>query len=251
MSAADERRIDPAVIDAVIFDLDGVITDTASVHLDAWIRMFNGFLEEHAGGGDYEPFTKADYFEYVDGRPRYDGVRTFLASRGIELPEGDPSDSPGAKTVCGLGNRKNEDFQRTLEQGVDPYPTSVELIKELHEQGVATALVSSSQNAGPVLEAASLSHFFPVRVDGKDVINRGLAGKPDPALFLDAAKQLGVEPSRAAVVEDAISGVQAGHRGEFALVIGVDRTGQADELRANGADVVVTDLGELSVAEAS
>lgn len=251
MNAANDRTIDPAVIDAVIFDLDGVITDTASVHLKAWTRMFNGFLEEHAEGGDYEPFTEADYLEYVDGRPRYDGVRTFLASRDIGLPEGDPSDSPGARTVCGLGNRKNDHFRRALAEGVEPYPTSVALLETLHARGVATALVSSSQNAERVLEAASVSHFFPVRVDGKDVLNRGLAGKPDPALFLDAAKKLGVEPSRAAVVEDAISGVQAGHRGEFALVIGVDRIGQAEQLRANGADVVVADLGELSVAEAS
>ncbi len=240
--------IEPAALDAVIFDLDGVITDTAEVHLQAWIRMFNGFLEQRADGGDYVPFTKDDYFEHVDGRPRYDGVRTFLQSRDIELPDGDPSDSSDALTVCGLGNRKNDDFRKTLAEGVDPYATSVTLIEDLHANGVATALVSSSRNAGPVLEAAGLGHLFEVRVDGNDVIERGLPGKPDPALFLDAAKQLGIEPGRAAIVEDAISGVQAGSAGNFALVIGVDRTGQADELRANGADVVVSDLGELTVA---
>lgn len=239
--------IDPAALDAVIFDLDGVITDTAEVHLHAWIRMFNGFLEQRADGGEYQPFTEDDYFAYVDGRPRYDGVRTFLQSRDITLPEGDPSDSSDALTVCGLGNRKNDDFRKTLAEGVDPYASSVTLIEDLHDNGVATALVSSSRNAGPVLEAADLGHLFEVRVDGNDVIERGLPGKPDPALFLDAAKQLGVDPDRAAIVEDAISGVQAGSAGNFALVIGVDRTGQAAELLANGADVVVTDLGELTV----
>jgi beta-phosphoglucomutase family hydrolase len=245
--AGASATIDPAALDAVIFDLDGVITDTAEVHLQAWIRMFNGYLEQRAGGGDQEPFTKADYFDYVDGRPRYDGVRTFLQSRGIELPEGDPLDSSDAETVCGLGNRKNDDFRGTLAEGVDPYASSVTLIEDLHDAGVATALVSSSRNAGPVLEAAGLGHLFEVRVDGNDVIERGLPGKPDPDLFLDAAKQLGVEPGRAAIVEDAISGVQAGSAGNFALVIGVDRTGQAAELLANGADVVVSDLGELTV----
>lgn len=240
--------IDSAAFDAVIFDLDGVITDTAEVHLEAWIRMFNGFLEQRADGGDYEPFTRDDYFEYVDGRPRYDGVRTFLESRGIDLPDGDPSDSSDAQTVCGLGNRKNDDFRRTLAEGVDPYASSVALIETLLSNDIRAALVSSSRNAGPVLEAAALGHLFEVRVDGNDVIERGLPGKPDPALFLDAAMQLGIDPGRAAVVEDAISGVQAGSAGNFALVIGVDRTGQADELLANGADVVVSDLGELTVA---
>lgn len=247
---AASTTIDPSVLDAVIFDLDGVITDTAAVHLDAWIRMFNGFLEQRAAGADYAPFTEDDYLQYVDGRPRYDGVRTFLASRGIELPDGDPSDSSDQLTVCGLGNRKNDDFRRALDEGVQPYPTSVTLVEDLRAAGVRTALVSSSRNAGPVLEAAALSHLFEVRVDGNDVIDRGLPGKPDPALFLDAASQLGVDPARAAVVEDAISGVQAGSRGRFGLVIGVDRTGQAEQLRANGADVVVGDLGELTVTGA-
>lgn len=240
--------IDPEDLDAVIFDLDGVITDTAAVHLEAWNRMFNGFLEEHTEGGDHAPFTEEDYLRYVDGRPRYDGVRTFLQSRDIELPEGDPSDSSDALTVCGLGNRKNDAFRRMLDEGVQPYPTSVTLVESLRSAGVHTALVSSSRNAGAVLEAAELSHLFEVRVDGNDVIERGLPGKPDPALFLDAAAQLGVEPARAAVVEDAISGVQAGSNGSFGLVIGVDRGEQADQLLANGADVVVGDLGELTVA---
>lgn len=239
--------IDPAAIDAVIFDLDGVITDTAAVHLEAWTRMFNGFLEQHAGDGDHEPFTEEDYLRYVDGRPRYDGVRTFLQSRSIELPEGEPSDSSDALTVCGLGNRKNDDFRRAVAEGIQPYPTSVTLVETLLAAGVRTALVSSSRNAGSVLEAAGLGHLFEVRVDGNDVIERGLPGKPEPALFLDAAAQLGVGPGRAAVVEDAISGVQAGSRGAFGMVIGVDRTGQREQLLANGADVVVSDLGELTV----
>ena len=152
--------IDPAAIDAVIFDLDGVITDTAAVHLEAWTRMFNGFLEQHAGDGDHEPFTEEDYLRYVDGRPRYDGVRTFLQSRSIELPEGEPSDSSDALTVCGLGNRKNDDFRRAVAEGIQPYPTSVTLVETLLAAGVRTALVSSSRNAGSVLEAAGLGHLF-------------------------------------------------------------------------------------------
>ncbi|MPZ89879.1 MAG: trehalose-phosphatase, partial [Nitriliruptorales bacterium] len=186
------------------------------------------------------------YREHVDGRPRYDGVRTFLDSRGITLPEGDPEDPPDAETVCGLGNRKNSYFRRSLtEDGVQAYPTSVELIHALRTRGIATAIVSSSQNAGPVLDAAGLSGLFEVRVDGLDAAEQHLPGKPDPALFLEAARRLDVEASRSVVVEDALSGVEAGRRGGFGLVVGVDRVGQADALRASGADVVVTDLGEL------
>ncbi|MGI8574294.1 MAG: HAD family hydrolase [Egibacteraceae bacterium] len=242
-----DKAIDPDRLDAVIFDLDGVITDTASVHLDAWIRMFNDFLEQW---GDDEPFTEQDYLAHVDGRPRYDGVRAFLASRGIELPEGEVSDPPEAETVCGLGNRKNDLFRAVLAEGVDPYPTSVTLVEQIRAAGMKTGLVSSSRNAGPVLEAAELSHLFAVRVDGNDVIERGLPGKPDPAMFLAAAEELGVAPARAAVVEDALSGVEAGRRGEFGLVIGVNRGAAAEQLRARGADVVVDDLGELTVAGA-
>lgn len=232
-------------LDAVIFDLDGVITDTAVVHAAAWKRLFDGYLAARFGTDGFRPFEEADYLAHVDGKPRYDGVRDFLASRGIALPEGDPSDPPDRETVCGLGNRKDEYFQVALRDGVDPYPSSVDLVRALREEGTAVAVVSSSRNAGAVLDAAGLGELFPVRVDGVDAHELGLAGKPDPALFLEAADRLGVDPDRAAVVEDALSGVEAGRRGRFRLVVGVDRADQAAELRQHGADVVVDDLGQL------
>ncbi|MCW2824705.1 MAG: haloacid dehalogenase [Aeromicrobium sp.] len=230
--------------DAALFDLDGVITPTAEVHMRAWDQMFNDFLRDR---GEGQPYTDEDYFEYVDGKPRYDGVRSFLASRGIELPEGDPSDAPETESVAGLGNRKNADFEEILQdEGVEPYPGSVTLVKALQARGTKMAIVSSSRNAAAVLAAARMLDYFPVIVSGKEAGERGLAGKPAPDTFLDAAAQLGVPKERAVVFEDALSGVQAGAAGDFGLVIGVDRGVGEDALISNGADVVVDDLEELA-----
>lgn len=229
--------------DAALFDLDGVITPTAEVHMRAWDQMFNDFLRER---GVAEPYTAEDYFTYVDGKPRYDGVKSFLASRGITLPDGEASDPATAETVAGLGNRKNHDFEQILQdEGVEPYPGSVELVKALLARGTKMAIVSSSRNAGAVLRAAGMSDYFPVIVSGKEAAEHGLAGKPAPDTFLDAAAQLGVRKDRAVVFEDALSGVQAGAAGDFGLVVGVDRGVGADALLAHGADVVITDLAEV------
>jgi beta-phosphoglucomutase family hydrolase len=229
--------------DAALFDLDGVITPTAEVHMRAWDQMFNDFLRDR---GEGQPYTDEDYFEYVDGKPRYDGVRSFLASRGIELPEGDPSDAPETESVAGLGNRKNADFEEILQdEGVAPYPGSVVLVKALQARGTKMAIVSSSRNAAAVLTAARMIDYFPVIVSGKEAAEKGLAGKPAPDTFLDAAAQLGVPKERAVVFEDALSGVRAGAAGDFGLVIGVDRGVGADALRSNGADVVVDELQDL------
>ena len=235
--------------DAVLFDLDGVITDTASVHARAWKTMFDEYLQERAArqGESFEPFTlEGDYKPYVDGKPRYDGVRSFLQSRGIELPEGSPDDLSDAETVCGLGNRKNELVNRLIEEeGVTVYDGSVRLMHQLRDAGVRLAVVSSSKNCVTVLKAAGLMDMFDARVDGIVAAERGLPGKPAPDTFLAAAADLGAEPERAVVVEDAISGVQAGRNGSFGLVIGVNRDGDPDALRQHGADVVVSDLGEF------
>ena len=228
---------------AVLFDLDGVLTPTAEVHMRAWSRMFNSFLADLPGQA---PYTDDDYFAHVDGKPRYDGVRDFLASRGIERPEGTPEDAPAEETVCGLGNRKNEEFNATLARdGVEPYPGSLALVKDLAARGVAMAVVSSSKNAVPVLAAARLSDFFPVVVDGMVARREGLPGKPAPDTYLRAAELLGATPAECVVVEDALSGVQSGAAGGFAVVVGVDRGVGADDLRAHGATVVVDDLEEL------
>ncbi len=229
--------------DAALFDLDGVITPTAEVHMHAWAEMFGAFL---LAEGISEPYTDADYFTYVDGKPRYDGVRSFLASRGIELPEGDPSDSPDERTVSGLGNRKNDVFEQVLQRdGVKAYPGSRKLVEALEERAVAMAVVSSSRNAPEVLRVADMIDHFPTIVDGRVAGDRHLAGKPAPDTFLYAAQQLGVEPSRAVVLEDALSGVAAGRAGHFGLVVGVDRGVGAEALTEHGADLVVTDLEEL------
>jgi beta-phosphoglucomutase family hydrolase len=228
---------------AVLFDLDGVLTPTAEVHMRAWARMFSSFLETQEGQRTY---TEQDYFDYVDGKPRYDGVRSFLTSRGIDLPEGSPDDPPDAETVCGLGNRKNVEFSRVLESdGVQAYPGSVRLLDRLGAAGVPMAVVSSSRNARPVLRAAGLLDRFPVIVDGTVSAERQLAGKPAPDTFAAAAADLGVPVDRAVVVEDALSGVAAGRAGGFGLVVGVDRGAGAARLRESGADIVVVDLGEL------
>ena len=230
-------------VDAVLFDLDGVLTPTADVHRQAWATMFDDFL---VGRGDLRPFTDDDYFEHVDGKPRYDAVRGFLASRGVVLVEGDVSDPPELETVHGIGNRKNDAFLATLRRdGIAAYPGSLRLLEWLEQRGIRCAVVSSSRNAGPVLEAAGLAGRFPVLVDGLVAAARQLPGKPAPDTYQYAAAQLGVADARAVVVEDALSGVAAGRAGDFAAVIGVDRGAGAAELLAAGADLVVADLAEL------
>jgi beta-phosphoglucomutase family hydrolase len=235
--------------DAVLFDLDGVLTDTAAVHARAWKTMFDDFLRGWAKRHEqpFEPFTiEHDYKTYVDGKPRYDGVRSFLQARGIELGEGTSEDAPDMETVCGLGNRKNDLVNQLLDdEGVIRYEGSVRLVEQLREQGIKLAVVSSSKNCATVLDAAGIAHLFDARVDGVVAAERGLPGKPAPDTFLAAAADLGATPERAVVVEDAISGVQAGHAGGFGLVIGVDREGHPEALRSNGADLVVSDLEEL------
>ena len=235
--------------DAVLFDLDGVVTNTAKLHAACWKQMFDEYLQKRAGerAEAFCPFDLAtDYRLYLDGKPRFDGVRDFLASRGIKLPEGDSDDPPKVETVRGLGNRKNELVSNAIERiGVEAYEGSIRFIDQLRRDKFKIALVTSSENCAAVLKAAKLESFFDVRVDGHMVEKQNLAGKPAPDTFLMAAKLLGVEPRRAVVVEDAISGVQAGSSGNFGLVIGVARKGDADELKKNGADVVVNDLSEL------
>ena len=235
--------------DAVLFDLDGVLTATAKVHAACWKRMFDEYLAQRAAKNN-EPFQafdiETDYRLHVDGKPRFDGVRDFLRSRGIRLPEGTPGDAPGTETVCGLGNRKNEMVGRAIASGaVEAYEGSVALVRRLRSDGMKTAVVSSSHNCEAVLKAAGIADLFDERVDGGVADRLGLAGKPDPGTFLAAARRLEVDPKRAAVVEDAISGVQAGRDGGFGLVIGVARHDNAGELKANGADIVVADLGEM------
>jgi len=234
--------------EAVLFDLDGVITDSASVHRACWKEMFDGYLRKRAEetGESFEPFTHEDYKQYVDGKLRYDGVEGFLASRGIELPYGDPDDPPSAETVCGLGNRKNDMVQDRIESdGVDVYDDGVALARRLTSLGVRTAIVSASKNAELMLDSAGLANLFEERVDGWVAAELDLPGKPAPDTFLEGARRLGVSPARAVVVEDAISGVRAGRAGGFGLVVGVDRTGDPEALASNGADVVTDDLASL------
>ena len=235
--------------DAVLFDLDGVITDTASIHATCWKKMFDAYLQQRAAdtGEPFRPFEIAtDYRLYVDGKPRFDGVRDFLTSRGIHLPEGTPDDSPQADTVGGLGNRKNDLVNEVIAAvGVEPYAGTVAFVHQLRHQGFKVAVVTSSQNCDAVLKAAKLEDFFEVRVDGNTVREHHLAGKPAPDTYLMAAKLLGADPTRSVVVEDAISGVQAGRQGNFGCVIGVARQGNAEELRRHGAHLAVNDLGEL------
>ncbi|MEU2988911.1 HAD family hydrolase [Streptomyces griseoincarnatus] len=235
----------PEDIEACLFDLDGVVTRTAVVHAAAWKEMFDAFLRERDGEG-FAPFTAADYDAYVDGRPRADGVRTFLASRGIELPVGGPDDPPAAGTVHGLGNRKNELLlARIRTDGVEPYDSTLAYLHAVRARGLRTAIVSSSANCRDVLRSIDAEDLFDVRIDGVVAAGRGLPGKPAPDTFLAAAAELGVEPARAAVFEDALAGMDAGRAGKFGYVVGVDRVGQAEALYAHGADTVVTDLSEL------
>jgi beta-phosphoglucomutase family hydrolase len=230
--------------DAALFDLDGVLTPTAEVHMRAWRDLFTDYLTLR--GITDRPYVEADYFDFIDGKPRYDGVRDFLSSRDLTLPEGDPSDGPDADTVCGLGNRKNDFFAAALAaDGVQPYPGSVALLDHLETTGTKVAVVSSSRNAPAVLDAAGLADRFEVVVDGEVAAEAGLPGKPAPDTYLEGARRLGVDPQRAVVFEDAVSGVRAGHDGGFGLVVGVDRGAGAESLTGGGADRVVSDLAEL------
>jgi beta-phosphoglucomutase family hydrolase len=239
----------PAGVTACLFDLDGVLTQTAKVHAAAWKQMFDTYLRKRAGEGgaafvEFDPV--GDYDEYVDGKPRYDGVRSFLASRKIELGEGETDDPPDAETVHGLGNRKNEIVLALIrERGVQPYEGSVRYVKAAQAAGLRRAVVSSSTNCHDVLIAAGIQELFERVVDGVVAERDHLQGKPAPDTFLAGARALGVEPAQATVFEDALAGVEAGREGHFGFVVGVDRVGQADALRAHGADVVVADLADL------
>ncbi|HSF03840.1 MAG TPA: beta-phosphoglucomutase family hydrolase, partial [Solirubrobacterales bacterium] len=239
--------------DAVLFDLDGVVTRTAGLHASAWKALFDDFLRQRAAerGEPFRPFdAMADYLKYVDGKPRYEGVRSFLAARGIALLEGEPGDGPDAATVHGLGARKDALFMERLRRdGVEVFASTIELIRALRERGVKIAVVTSSRNGRELLRTAAIEDLFDVRLDGLDAAALGLAGKPDPDPFLKAAELLGVAPGRALVVEDAVSGVEAGFRGGFGLVVGVDRGGNREALAAHGADLVVADLGELAATD--
>jgi len=236
----------PETVRACLFDMDGVLTDTASVHAEAWKQMFDAYLRERRGP-DAEPFDLArDYGQYVDGKPREDGVRDFLASRGIELPEGTPGDGPNADTIYGVGKRKNVlVLELIAERGVDVYAGSVRFVDAARAAGLKTAVVSSSANTELILERAGIADRFDARVDGVTLATEHIKGKPAPDSFLRAAELLGVPPRAAAVFEDALAGVAAGHAGGFGVTVGVDRHGQPDALREHGADVVVSDLEEL------
>lgn len=236
----------PDGVTACLFDLDGVLTNTAAVHEAAWKRTFDAVLSERADGGEFRPFDNADYLEYVDGKPRAAGVRDFLASRGIVLPDGTPDDGPDANTINGVGNRKNQELLRRIqEDGVEVFEGSRRYLQAARDAGLRRAVVSSSANTEAVLKVTGLAPLVELRVDGVTIRNEKLAGKPAPDTFLAAAARLGVTAAQAAVFEDALSGVQAGRAGQFAAVIGVDRVGQADALRDNGASVVVSDLAQL------
>lgn len=236
--------------DAVIFDMDGVITQTASLHAAAWKHMFDDFLRARQArlGGAYREFTHQDYLDYVDGRLRYQGVETFLDSRHILLPYGSPDDAPGAVTVCGLGNQKDQLFNRVLdEDGVEVFPSTIRLVGELLASGVKLGVASSSKNCARILAKAGIAHLFQTCVDCEVSAELGLKGKPAPDTFLTACRNLGAEPARAVVVEDAVSGIAAGRRGHFGLVLGIARHGNDSELRRAGADLVVGDLEEIKI----
>ncbi len=239
----------PEQIRACLFDLDGVLTETAKLHAAAWKEMFDGYLKARADatGTTFVAFDEvADYDTYVDGKSRADGTRSFLQSRSIDLPTGAPDDQEGAQTITGLGNAKNAILLRRIRHdGVEPYPGSVRYVQAVRSAGLHTAVVSSSANCAEVLSAAGIADLFETRIDGISAQKQHLAGKPAPDTYLAAAKVLGVEPGEAAVFEDALSGVAAGRSGGFGFVVGVDRVGQAEQLRAHGADRVVTDLAQL------
>lgn len=239
----------PDQFEAVLLDLDGVVTDTAKLHAKCWKQAFDEFLKKRAerNNEDFQPFDiDKDYQEYVDGKPRDDGVESFIKSRHIDLPHGDPDDSPDKETVCGLGNRKTELFDQALkDEGVEVYEGSVAWLRQLRQQGIKTAVVSSSKHCQEIIEATGIAGLFDTRVDGKVSDELNLKGKPAPDTFLKAAERLQVPPAKAVVVEDATAGVEAGQKGGFGLVIGVDRKDDAEALRQHGADLVVKDLKEL------
>ena len=239
----------PSHIEGLLFDMDGVLTQTAKVHATAWKQTFDDFLRRRAEqtGEDFVPFDKVDdYDDYVDGMPREDGVRSFLKSRDIELPDGSPDDPPDADTIHGIGNDKNRRVLELIhEQGVQAYEGSVQYVRAAQSAGLRRAVVSSSTNTHDVLAAAKLTDLFDVVIDGIVAQRERLHGKPAPDTFLAGARALGLDPSRAVVFEDALAGVEAGRAGNFGYVVGVDRVGQADALKAHGADVVVQDLAEL------
>ena len=247
------HKISQEEYDAVVFDLDGVITDTAEVHAKAWKSMFDEYLRTRSDLDEKvrRPFEiDTDYRIYVDGKPRHEGVRSFLESRGISIPYGNPDDPPGEETVCGLGNRKNKLFTEVLgREGVRVFDSTVRLIEKLKSRGIKAGVVSSSKNCAHVLKTAGLTHLFEAKVDGVDSAELELKGKPDPDIFVRAADDLGVERERCVVVEDAVAGVRAGRAGKFGLVIGVDRTGHPESLKEGGADIVVSDLAEVDVAQ--
>ncbi|HTX45265.1 MAG TPA: beta-phosphoglucomutase family hydrolase [Solirubrobacteraceae bacterium] len=241
----------PDEIHGLLFDLDGVLTQTAKVHAEAWKQTFDEYLKQRAdeSGEKFVPFDKvSDYDDYVDGKPRYDGVRSFLESRGIDLPEGNDDDPPDAETIHGIGNRKNEHVLKLIhDDGVQPYDGSVRYVKAAADAGVPRAVVSSSTNTHEVLKAAGLDGYFDHVVDGVYTTRHHLKGKPAPDTYLAGARELGLEPANAAVFEDALAGVESGRAGNFGYVVGVDRVGQADALKQHGADVVVKDLADLLV----
>jgi beta-phosphoglucomutase family hydrolase len=235
--------------DAVIFDMDGVITDTASVHAAAWKQTFDAYLRsrEHVPRQPFEEFTSADYLAYVDGRPRYKGVQAFLNSRGINLEFGSSGDVPGLETICGLGNQKNSLFNRLLEDGIKIFDSSIALVRNLRRKGIKVGLATSSRNGAAILSTTGTTNLFDTVVDGNVSERLGLKGKPEPDIFLAAADNMRVPYRRSVVVEDAATGVRAGAAGGFALVIGIARLNNAGELYDHGADVVVRDLAEASV----
>lgn len=239
--------------DAVIFDMDGVVTRTAVVHASAWETMFNEYLRyrEEQLNEPFRPFTHdGDYLPYVDGRPRYEGVSSFLKSRGITLPFGGSEDQPGKETICGLGNRKNEIFNQRLEEdGVDVYDSTITFVKELIGRGIRVGIATSSKNCALILKKAGVANLFETCVDGALAADLGLRGKPEPDIFTIACNTLGVRYDRAVVIEDAVSGVRAGAKGKFGLILGVARQNNAHELLSNGADIVVSDLSEISIKD--
>jgi trehalose 6-phosphate phosphatase len=239
-------------LDAVLFDMDGVVTDTAGAHALAWKRLFDEYLDERAARIEeaVRPFDiERDYHEYVDGKPRYDGVESFLAARSITLPRGEPDDDPGRETICGLGNRENGYFQEWFRgHQVHAFPGTIAFIQQIKSIGLKVALFSSSHNAVPVLRSAAALDLFDAWVDGDDLAALRMPGKPDPAMLLEAAQRIGVRPDRAAIVEDAIAGVEAGVRGGFRLVIGIDRGHNRAGLLRAGATLVVCDLDEIAVS---
>jgi trehalose 6-phosphate phosphatase len=248
LAQREDATVDLDAYRAAILDMDGVITRSARAHAASWKRMFDEYLRDRAGreGGGFVAFSDQDYLRYVDGKPRYEGARSFLEARGIDLPFGDPGDPPGRETVCGLGNLKNRYFLEYLKKhGVESFQSTKDFVRDLKAAGKRVAVISSSRNAEAVLEAADVRGLFHVVVDGVDAAQHHLKGKPEPDIFLEAASRLGVAPKEAIVVEDALSGVEAGRAGGFGLVIGINRSGKNPELGSHGADVVVSDLSEL------